>query len=733
MSPIETDIDKARSGDSGENQGASEGANPELRREAAELLLSLDRLMTIGTYYQPGHVRHQAVADECEETVQRSLRRRPVIEIELAEDGIRLFDQHFPAACREARRLFSLLEPLSMGQFTIHPGITADQLHQALAALQTHKNSLSGSHTYEELAIEGLPASVSTVGRSLFLRTKKGPGGGAPLIDPNIIPTELLLPGADIQKSEREFLKVMNGILSNKNLKNVRLGGDGPGAGGKSEKGHEGSGGGGGGGDGGSGRGSGGGGPSRQVAGPKFDVDEWVPEAAIATIGAIIEALAGTNSDPMVFEHLIAHAKTALNLTNDPELVELVFQKLRKDWNAKNKPQPKLIGKSAAQKRKDPGIKYALSTEELRALIDGMEVPYGPHQDPEAQDRANVLGICMHLMNSAPSDELMQGIRNTVRRIFSGNRFGGPEKKAAAAVLVQVFSRDLTEQSLRTFEMIFQPLWEFHPESVGPVWLAVWRRLPPIHRDRIWPYTVNDLLLGLKWHKPLEALALYGAVSRVKTAGKSRLMYTLENLPALQEGVLSEEFFSPPPPLLFPVLQALIGSSISAKLGPELHEHLLRLQTHPLAVVMLEAATEYHPGNRVVYQAILEQGLREKITPRMEEIAGRLLSLALLRLPSGDRKEPWIKDAIFWLGKLAPANASEVFNKICTEKRFWVLPAWPKVLRETAEETWLTMGDPADRAGESDALGAYDVENEDADIFEEPAALSGAAPGRNER
>ena len=136
--------------------------------------------MTIGTYYQPGHVRHQAVADECEVMVARCLQRRELIAIELAEDGITLFGQHFPAACREARRLFSLLEPLSMGQFTIHAGITADELHQALTVLQTHKNSLAGSNTYEEIEITGMPAGISTVGRNLYLRTKKGGGGEAP-------------------------------------------------------------------------------------------------------------------------------------------------------------------------------------------------------------------------------------------------------------------------------------------------------------------------------------------------------------------------------------------------------------------------------------------------------------------------------------------------------------------------------------------------------------------------
>jgi len=649
-------------------------ADPRLQAEAAELLLSIDKLMTVGTYYQPGHAQHQVVAEQCEDVVRRCLATRSELDIEVTAEGLRVFDQDFPAACREARRLFSLGDPLSLGVIRIRPGATAQQLRDGLAVLQTRKNSLKASTSYEEVEITGMPENVEALGRSLYLRTRTGGGGSLAggAFDPHLILPEMLLDGADLHKSEAEFLRIVNGMIK------ARSGGVSDDA----------------------------------ETGPVFDISKGLPQSVLADIAHVIESLVGTKSDPMVYEHLIAHARSALELTGDPELVELVFEKLRKEVDPAGAPKAKLIGRSKAQKRKSGGTKYNLSLAELDELIESIVEPYGPMENPESRDRAGALGICLQMLRTAPSDELTRGIHGTLRRIFGAPGFAGPERRATARLVVEILGGPDPEGEEPLFHLYWDMLREYRPQDVGPVWREVWSILPPRLRPRVWPFTVNDILLGMTWDDPLAMLALYGAVSRVPVAGNSQIRYKLENLSALREGILADDIFDPPPPLLFPVLHLLIGTSLSPVLGPLLHDHLLALQTHPLSVVMLEAAAEYHPGNRVVYMAILEQGVRGRLTARMLELGPRMLSLALLRLPPGERSEPWLAGAIEWLARLAPESAAPVLEKIVSEKKLMVIPAWPKHLREAAEKAWESMGEEQFVVGASDEVGAFEVEDD---------------------
>lgn len=661
MSPVgltKNDVPAGPAGPAGPADAAPTG------QEASALLLALDRLMSVGTYYQPGHARYQAVTKECHDAVQQALSGRASVDIQVSETGLNVCGQLFPAGSREARRLYSLLDPLSIAVLKIHAGVTTEDLHAGLAVLVGHKNSLSSARTYEEAEITGLPAAVTALRRSLYLKTRSGapgpqPGPDSPfIIEPNVIPAELLAPGADIQKAEREFVRLIKGILQHKRPKRG-LGKGVPAVAGQAK-----------------------------AAEPALDVEGWIPDAAISAIRDMVKALGGTNSDPMIFEHLIGHAQAALQLSGDAELVNLVFHKLRKDLAVLSGPRAKLVGK-AKGKKSGPG--YTMTTEELRVAIEGLTVPFGPHQDPAALDRAATIGICLQVMKGEPAGELATGILETIEHVFSSPRFGEPEKSALAAAVAQLFTRPPDQRALDLFHLVWEPLRQHHPELVGPTWLEVWRLLLPKQREHAWPFTVNDLLLGMAWKSPLDALALYGAVSRIKVAGKSQLLYRLENLAALKEGRLGEEVFSPPPPLLFPVHQVLIGSSVSAIHGPLLHDHLLRLLPHPLSVTLLEAMTEYHPGNRVVYQAILEQGVADKVVPRLQEVAERLLGLALKRLPAAERRATWVKGAIGWLGKLPSAASEEAVNMILSEKRFWFFPAWPKECRLAADDAWMAM------------------------------------------
>jgi hypothetical protein len=134
------------------------------------------------------------------------------------------------------------------------------------------------------------------------------------------------------------------------------------------------------------------------------------------------------------------------------------------------------------------------------------------------------------------------------------------------------------------------------------------------------------------------------------------------------------------------VHKVLVGSSLSGKFGPLLHDHLVRQAPHKLSSVLLEVMDEYLPINRAVYHAILDQGVEENINPALAELAPEILVEALSDLHWDYMEEDWVVPAIEWLGRLGREPAIGVLQEITQEKKYMVLASWPLVAREAAEQ-----------------------------------------------
>ncbi|MDX2472592.1 MAG: hypothetical protein QNL91_02695, partial [Candidatus Krumholzibacteria bacterium] len=70
----------------------------------------------------------------------------------------------------------------------------------------------------------------------------------------------------------------------------------------------------------------------------------------------------------------------------------------------------------------------------------------------------------------------------------------------------------------------------------------------------------------------------------------------------------------------------------------------------------------------------------------MRDTAILLLKSTLYRLPAERRGEPWVTEAIRWLGKLGTSKSRTVLKKILNEKKLLVIPAWPAACRDAARD-----------------------------------------------
>jgi hypothetical protein len=618
----------------------------------------LDRLLTIGSYYQPSHERFQAVARECAQSLGEVIKDRPKLELFVTADGLLLDKGHLSQAAVEARRLFDLLDPLHIALVEIDATATSDHLHLALATLKKARNAISGSRTYQEVEIKGLPDTVKILNRSLFLKThtqaqsqpKPPPRRKAPEVtffEHNMISELLLSNSPAAQKLEKEFVGIIQGIMATAD-------------------------------------------PTRLKTRPagEAEPEEWLPEETLEAIEKVLEALSGTGSDLMNLQHLITQAQSALEVTGDPALVDLVFARLQKDSRklARKRVQPKMIGKDQKGTRNDSRKNLIMSQQEMREIVDNLAPAYGPQPDPRDQAGGDCLAICVQLMDLAPTEELVSGIEETILRILTRPKVTA-QLRLDVVHTCRALLMHLPDEVLdRTWPMIWGPLHRSHPELKADLWWVIWQELNARGRDRAWPFLVNDLLLGMTGSRRIEFLLLLEAVSQVRALGHHDIIVRLENLPAMLEKSVAVSYFRPPAPLLYPVHKVLVGSSLSGIFGPLLHDHLVGQAPHKLSSVLLEVMDEYLPINRAVYHAILDQGVEESIHPALAELAPEILVEALSDLHWDYMEEDWVVPSIEWLGRLGREPAIGVLQEIIQEKKYMVLSSWPLVAREAAEQ-----------------------------------------------
>lgn len=626
-----------------------------LSEDHAKLFLALDRLLTVGSYYTPEHARYQEVARDAHAAIRDNLIGGVVLEIECSNDGLWVHDQFVDREQRESKRLFDLLNDLSIGLLEIRSEVSAGQLHETVASLKHHLLTYAGNKNFEEIEIQGLPDSVTTTCQSLYVRTKdrtSGPGGTRPRAasaDHFVIPDANLVATPEGQILEREFLGIISGIME------------------KSD-------------------------PTRLK---NLDTDEeknealghWVSDSAIHTIKDIMGALKKTNSDPMIMEHLIGHAQAALEMTGDPELVELIFERLRKETGVKSdKPKPLLSNRPKPKKPTKRPVKYTMTPEQMDETIEELNRDAVLPEDLLGPSTADCLGICTQVLCSAPTDQMIQGIGSTIFRILTVDSIPEEDLRVTVAALTAILktgSRDMTDAAM---PMFFTPLRKFHPQHVGPVWHGVWKTLVEIDHKRLaWPHLVNDLLMGVQWEDPGKKISLYESLSRVNVGDGSEMLERLEELQALKEGIIVPGVFHAPAPLLYPVHVVLLGSTVSRDHGVKLHERLVHQRAHRLSNLLTNIMGEYKQSNKLIYQAILDQGVGGKIVPKLADLGSRLLKSTVMNLDPEQRDELWVSDAVTWLGRLDSKRADPVLSRILKEKKFFFWPVWPSKCRKAAK------------------------------------------------
>lgn len=595
-----------------------------LRRDYAQLLKSINHLMTVGTYYSLEHEQYVLASRKAAENIASAMGEQPFLTLEIGAEGMMCGGQTIPTNHREVRQLHDLLVPLNIARVEIDRGLEASELRKALEVFHNYRRELGTSSGFHEVNIEGLPGTVRTVGCSLFA-DEEGPG--------NIMPQSM-------EELAQSFLKLVGKIIANMDAALKQ----GPGALGAGE-------------DGGCGA------------------------ADLRDPAENLRQLARTESNPHKLLHLIQSAQRALELSGDPGSVDMVFRLLRTELEPKA-PPPILPRGLMAPQSSEPEVDLAplgghLDATLAEAAALGAMVSGGTKRD--------FLGICYKIMLAEPSSSLQTHLTAACEVALSDPLTDVDDVKLCARWMSAAIRHDRAAVCDQLLESTTDPLRRFHPKLLAQFWQMLWDRLDNEQRGELWPFLVNDVLLGLGDVPKKLGESLLEAVGTVNLhqarAGRQRLF----DMSAFAQTQASPRIFSVAPGRLYALHATLLSSPLAEWHGPRLQRQLLRSDGQGLMAIVIRLLGDFQLGNAPLLAGLLEQEATGMLSPETKEAVVILLSDGLRNLPVERRRENWVIAAVGWLDRLDHAAAEPVLNQILNQRRFLFLKAWPRECRIEAE------------------------------------------------
>ncbi len=633
-----------------------------LDRSAAMFLKAIDQLLTVGAYYSANHEQYKSVSEKTCEQVVMAIRPNSSMAIEITASGMLIRSQMVDSRHRNIRLLYDLLVPLNIARLEISADLTPEDLRLAISSLQEHKQNLGNTTGFQEIKIKNLPSTVNTASRDVVRGSDDQDGGDEN--DEDLMTLDQMFGGdtpdearmflddmaTDSEKLAREFMKIVNSILENVEHDKSETGEDG------------------------------------------FMVHpESTPENIMILRQALLR-LVEVNPDPVELAQLIENAKRALDLSKDPNSVDLVFSLLKKeadrggDWRNK-----------VPEKKKDkPKKKYLFTLDQLKDEVDALETSGSSPAEPGPSSLNNYLGICFHLLASEPSAALEISLVTNLERAIAGPDMTTQGLSLCSAAMVTAVLKEDQAVIDSVLPAFCNPLLASRPEFLVEFWTKLWESLGDDHRPLVWPHLVSDLLRGLSDSHPETGKQLWFAAAQLDSKAAIMQVSRLERTQALRDQAFSTRLMDLPLAAMYPVHLALMKSSQGSVHGPRIHDNLRRHPPNDLTKILMMVLRKYDPENDSFFLSLIKQGVGNSITPDLRMMSTRLLCDAVVNLPEVNRNAGWVPGALNWIGKLDPGSNLPLMTRIRDEKKYFFFKVWPRECRTQAEIIILDAALPAD-------------------------------------
>jgi len=500
-----------------------------------ELLLALDRLFHIGSFYPKGHFRREEVAQEFYKQLEFALLGHSTLVIDISQDALLVQGQlSSTTSCRGTKRVHEIFISLGIARIEIDNSATSSDLLDFVSVVLKCRMQIESSQALDILESNQIPATIRITERE-FGKYISGSSASTfaeqktRLAIDDVVTSiaELDLP-PDKQNSYEDFVNNVFTRVSERLETNFT-----------------------------------------QTEDRARNFNRALDEVLYLGVHALEHALGemSLDSDTTANSHeMLEFMEKAIGLSDDQESVELILDVL-KQIDSENPARTKSAthGQLLVDPEHDPSCNLALT--ELKNQFANLTKSAEPPLSRQKAENCAQLSALAQILIQYPSETLLTNIGHNLKVCLTSPLEPNEHKVLLGAIsgLISSFSVSRVDESV---PLLLRPL--RHSNSMAFLLVDICRDLKDEQLELIWPHLVNEILLGLPNQNPEIQKQLFDLVGQLPSVRMEKVLPRLAKRSALQERKFAPDLFQPPVPELFPLFAQLLVSECGTVIGKQL-------------------------------------------------------------------------------------------------------------------------------------------------------------------
>lgn len=657
----------------------------------APLLLALDRLFKVGPYYPPGHTACKRVTSEFQNVMKQFLGDQSTLSFRVDKGEIYLQDRLLEIDSSGAKDFQTLICTLGIDHLEIDGHASVEDLLAFVTRFLAFRNEIAGVKKFQQMAFDGLPKTIRIAQRHFTTGIAIG-------IDPASV-----------------------GQGPNTEVAGEGVGpGDGPGLSEGSEIG-------------------------TFEGGPPVDDEESVTwtenlDHALNPNGHVVAAPPRLAENKRPVAESLDQLVDSLEMAGQKDIrsralesIELMIQNLGRGGRDNNEfsdflgtntesasqRQERIIQKKPSEKPAENAPQkpvYDLSISDLRSALADYAGKAITEYHPSEQDNCEYLSIVMQLLVSKQPADVLRSMERKLTRFLEA-KLQPSERTIVIAGVRNILSVAEDSVQFKNLPLLLRTFRKARSESVIRLLADTCTGCAEEQGERLWPYLVNELLVGDDGNDRARFLELCRRAGSLPAEKMRDQVPLLRKLEALKKNTFSEDVILPPLPELFPVFSVLMEAPHPGQIAVKLVRGLKVDPPAGIGEIVLPLISNYRHGYREFLVDLLAPGQEAGPSPAVLESAGKILATDLLSLDPKRRGEPWVPETIAALAELPVPGVDSILKTIKGRRFLFLFPTWSWECRNaaaTAQElrriAELTAAAVAEAAAEAAAEATTDID-----------------------
>jgi hypothetical protein len=598
------------------------------------MMLLLDRLLTSGALYPPGHINFKGASDNFRTALAAVGDSFVLIE---AGENLRIGPDLLDADVRGVERVAGLMEKLGLHRITILPGADEQALHDLSTSLLGHRREADDTGHLAEADFAHLPKTVQVVPKVF---AKQWAEAGAASIGEAVdaILDELSARGTHeaVIQDCRETLQELFTVLMAKSGDLVAPE------------------------------------PDPATRPQDVDVDSRLADGA-RSVGGALRRMLDRDGD---LSRLAAAIREAAD-DMDAGIDRAAAQVLLKALGARSPGEFEEVDAEVDPRSLTDDSEYDLTLEDLRcelAAFAGADAALADRPDTED------LFIYLNILGRSGDEYGRTRALAEVTRLV-----GDLEAPERDDELCQVVRSMLSGEDLGAVDPVVERIAAVVRERGTAAVIAFWGRIcaephPRLHAA-VWPHLVVEYLTDAAPNRD-DLRLMQALVTRPGALEDPDILPRLERLAVFREVRSGFDFLGRPERRYFPVYAVLLFTSRGRAFGEWLQAGLERGGPDRQMRAIARALGPYHGKQRNAYAQWLRSANDHTTAPAPEILDELRRRVAGLTPP--ERAAEWLPEVLEIIGLHCPASGRRLLERVAGERRLLLLKAWPQEAREAA-------------------------------------------------